>query len=271
VHACRALPDCKETPWVHLAVPRARLRQAKALDVQGKGFHRAISFPFFEDLVLSVEVKWAGFDDTIFHVVPFAAIVELYGMDEPFLEMVSFWFHRKTQIFPREMRGMEKHLKRLPVPYPALPYPHPTPGTQNFTLGDMVAVRADWKKKIPRGLFEHHLFVITKHPEVYFCVQGQKEPLWAQLRPCDRQGEPLRGSEPFPIGLTWLRRSLRISEDADADRRTRKLLDYLLNQESAHMYKQQLQVTLPYPALTLPYPTLPYPTLPYPTLPYPPR
>ena len=117
-----------------------------------------------------------------------------------------------------------------------------------FQTGDLVAVRIQWRTKLPASCWGRHLFVITQiASSVFFC---RKEPRWAKVRPCNQQGRALRGGHPVDVGLTWLDPGLRIPRDASDEERATALLQHCLAELNEHSQAPaRLQVTLPLPPL----------------------
>jgi len=113
--AYEAPEDGGRSRWLHLTATKARERSAKRLDAQGSGLIRAISPPFFSAGVLSQEVKWVGYPDSVFEIKPFLTLVELFGADVPFLEWVTYWHDVMPPKYPKEMKKMVKFFTRLPV------------------------------------------------------------------------------------------------------------------------------------------------------------
>lgn len=223
--------DCKATRWLHLKVTKAMTTKAKAMDPDTEGLIRAMSPPFFHEGELSQEVKWVLLEDHVATVRSFEGMVELFGMDPPFLEWVSHWHYHMTPAYPREMKAMIAHFKFLPVrssPFHCdhLPKLRAPLRPQHFELGQTVALKDKHWRRIPKGLFGHLWFKITTMPAAKYYVR--REPAWAQLAPCDRAGRLVPGHEPFPVGLTWLDKRLRIDHMATDKCREHKLLSFLL-------------------------------------------
>ena len=219
------------------------------MDAKGKGLVEGLSPPFFEGVILSQEAKWVGFEPSVFQIMSFDSMLVLFGMDESFLEMLTCWHIDLSELFPAEMKAMTDKLRKIPVGFPPLPSPTAAlGGTQRFEEFEMVVIRPSWRKKIPPRWFLHQFFVITELPQASFYFK--KEPRWAQVRPCRKDGQALRGPNAFRIGLSWLHKSLRVSEDADSDQRRDQLLSFFLKQQTGAHHR--LLVRGPTPALSNP-------------------
>ena len=108
-----ARDDTQSFPWLHLKDGRGSTRGVGRLAARGKGRPRALSPPFYQDDQLVHEIKWFGFDDDAYTLLPYTEVLHLFSKDEPFMMWISYWWSRIVTADVRQ--GMRQHLERLPV------------------------------------------------------------------------------------------------------------------------------------------------------------
>ena len=109
-----ARPDQYHHRWLLLKNRRSKAALETA-HKKGTGYYRGVSHPFVDEdhPILSVEVKWHGFPDSVYAIVPFEDVAALYHNHVEFFECVSRWYDHE---FVAEVRmEYERVLKRLPV------------------------------------------------------------------------------------------------------------------------------------------------------------
>ena len=119
VVAFRAREDTFSFPWIHLQKCKQSAKQVQTAHEEGKGFFRAISHPFLvnrKSAELQVEVKWWGFNDKTFHIMPFLDICQQFSRHPAFWEFVTYWM--KEEENPHILTIMADKLDDLPVRSP---------------------------------------------------------------------------------------------------------------------------------------------------------
>ena len=104
-----------------------------------------------------------------------------------------------------------------------------------------MAIQDSFKKRIPAELFSHLLFLVHTAPVGKFYYRNEEA--LAKLLPCNTDGDPLRGHDPFPVCFTWLDKGLKVPQDAEPQDRRRQLFEYLLERASHVRCDHRLEVS----------------------------
>ncbi len=75
--------------------------------------HASLLRALVAEHVLVHEVKWAGYGDEHFALVPFAKVLDRYASYTKYLEHVSYWVNKTCK--PAERQAMLNQLHRLPL------------------------------------------------------------------------------------------------------------------------------------------------------------
>ena len=226
-----ARPDQYHHRWLLLKNRRSKAALETA-HKKGTGYYRGVSHPFVDEdhPILSVEVKWHGFPDSVYAIVPFEDVAALYHNHVEFFECVSRWYDHE---FVAEVRmEYERVLKRLPVRVcvhgGVCVCPLTGMGLQIYHKHDTVAVREDKVQQLPRRARACSFFAITTLPETAFCYRRSGP--WVGITPCKVDGRARRGAEEIFVGFDWLHPDSVVSAEEEPAQRQKDLFRFLLRQ-----------------------------------------
>ena len=235
-----APPDTLRMRWLVLKKRGCSEQELAQLEQQGKGRPRAMSPPFFLQSKLVSEYKWYGYGDSVFEVVPFVDVTQLFGMDVPFLEWVTELLSVCSERVIAALQELTTSCgvrictlpyPTLPLPYPTLPYPAlplPYPPQTCREEGDMVTLLPGALRRPTASALQQKFWLIASLPTARCFVDSIGEPRWFKLLPCDYMGKRLHGGAAFNVRSTALNDSLSLSKELSAGEHKDKLLKFLL-------------------------------------------